>query len=286
MTHRIDELLNQISRYHFSVNLLLAGMGAGKDFVGKLLQEYGLTTFHHLSSSAAIRRRAKESSEIGEACAAAEAKMNCGLMVDDDLTTVVVLDWMLQRLQAGVKVFLLDGFPRNTCQFDILKRLKASSGRKVIKGSILLCQPFGICLAQVLGQRKKELCRSDDDIRTFLRRWNEVFIGETIPMIKEIQAWDPKRFHVVQEADLEKVLKVGMIVGYRGVQMDRLKSSLCHLRAFQRLPFEHDIPATVAFAQRLDPPPTDTELKEIARLADPAHDGLQFFRHLPRHVLN
>lgn len=260
-------------------------MGAGKDFVGKLLQEYGLVTFHHLSSSAAIRRRAKESSEIGEACAAAEAKMKCGLMVDDDLTTVVVLEWMLQRLQAGVRVFLLDGFPRNNFQFDVLKRLKSLKVANVIEGSILLCQPFGICLAQVLGQRKKELCRSDDDIRTFLRRWNEVFIGETIPMIKEIQMWDPKCFHVVQEADLEKVLEVAKIVGYRGLQMERLRTSLFHLRAFQRLPFEHDIAATVAFAQRLDPAPTDTELREIARLADPAHDGLQFFRQLPRQAL-
>lgn len=285
MTHRIEELLTQIARHNFTLFFLLAGMGAGKDFVGKLLQEYGQVTFHHLSSSAAIRRRAKESGEIGEACAAAEAKMKCGQMVDDDLTTVVVLDWMLQRLQAGVRTFLLDGFPRNNFQFTILQRLETLKATQVIEGSILLCQPFGICLAQVLGQRRNELCRSDDNIRTFLYRWNNVFLGETVPMIKEIQAWDPKRFHVVQQADLEKVLEVARVVGYRGIQMERLKSSLVHLRAFQRLPFEHDVRATVAFAQRLDPPPTEAELREVARLAHPEHDGLEFFRHLPRHAL-
>lgn len=284
MTHRIEELLIQISRHNFTVFLLLAGMGAGKDFVGKLLQEYGLVNFHHLSSSAAIRRRAKESGEIGEACAAAEAKMKCGQMVDDDLTTLVVLEWILQRLQAGVKVFLLDGFPRNNFQFDILKRLETLKSFQVVEGSILLCQPFGICLAQVLGQRRNELCRSDDNIRTFLYRWNNGFLGETVPMIKEIQAWDPKRFHVVQQADLEKVLEVARIVGHHGLQMERLKASLVHLRAFQRLPFEHDVAATVAFAKRLEPAPTEAELREVARLANPAHDGLESFRRLPRHA--
>lgn len=282
MTNRIDDLLKHISHHNFSVHLMLAGMGAGKDFVGKLLQEYGLVSFHHLSSSAAIRRRARESGEIGEACAAAEVRMRCGQMVDDDLTTVVVLDWMLQRLRAGVKVFLLDGFPRNAFQFEVLKRLETLKGDRVIYSSILLCQPFAICMAQVLGQRRTELCRSDDNIRTFLYRWNHVFLGETVPMIRSIQAWDPERFHVVEKADLEKVLEVATIVGYRGIQMERLRNSLLHLRAFQRLPFEHDVDATVNFARRLDPAPTDAELREVARLANPAHDGLEFFRSLSK----
>ena len=187
MTQHIEGLILQISRYsNFHLLLLLAGMGAGKDFVGKLLQEYGSVSFHHLSCSAAIRRRAKESGPVGDACAAAEEKMKCAEMVEDELATVVVLEWILQRLQAGVRTFLLDGFPRNDLQFAVLRRLEELKGTHVIARSILLCQPFGICLAQVLGQRRKELCRADDNITTFLHRWHHQFLGETVP----IRNWD------------------------------------------------------------------------------------------------
>ena len=215
MTQHIEGLILQISRYsNFHLLLLLAGMGAGKDFVGKLLQEYGSVSFHHLSCSAAIRRRAKESGPVGDACAAAEEKMKCAEMVEDELATVVVLEWILQRLQAGVRTFLLDGFPRNDLQFAVLRRLEELKGTHVIARSILLCQPFGICLAQVLGQRRKELCRADDNITTFLHRWHHQFLARPSRSATGTETL------AVQQTD-KKVRKSLS----SGVQMERLKAA-------------------------------------------------------------
>jgi adenylate kinase len=106
------------------MNVILIGPpGSGKGTQAKLLgDKLGLK---HLSSGDMLRAAVSEGSEIGKK---AKSYMDAGELVPDDLVVEIVAD---QIEKAGGNGFILDGFPRNVHQAEVLDDLLARNGRKI-----------------------------------------------------------------------------------------------------------------------------------------------------------
>lgn len=106
------------------MNIVLIGPpGSGKGTQAKLLEEkHGLK---QLSSGDILRAAVSEGSDIGEK---AKSYMEAGELVPDDLVVEIVTD-QIEKL--GDKGFILDGFPRNVHQAEVLDDMLDKAGRKI-----------------------------------------------------------------------------------------------------------------------------------------------------------
>lgn len=96
--------------------LLLGAPGAGKGTAAALLTEN--QKLLHLSTGDLFRKNISEGTELGTL---AKSYIDQGALVPDDVTSAMLAD----RLRRGdaVNGFILDGFPRNTAQAEVLDRL-------------------------------------------------------------------------------------------------------------------------------------------------------------------
>jgi len=106
------------------MNVILIGPpGCGKGTQAKLLEDkFGLK---QLSSGDMLRAAVSEGSEIGKK---AKSYMDAGELVPDDLVVEIVAD---QIEKAGGNGFILDGFPRNVHQAEVLDDMLANNGRQI-----------------------------------------------------------------------------------------------------------------------------------------------------------
>jgi len=106
------------------MNIILIGPpGSGKGTQAKLLEDkYDLK---QLSSGDMLRAAVAEGSDIGKK---AKSYMEAGELVPDDLVVEIVAD---QIEKADGKGFILDGFPRNVHQAEVLDKLLQKNGRGV-----------------------------------------------------------------------------------------------------------------------------------------------------------
>ncbi|MFP3920363.1 MAG: adenylate kinase [Dichotomicrobium sp.] len=106
------------------MNIILIGPpGSGKGTQAKLLEEkHGLK---QLSSGDMLRAAVSEGSDIGQK---AKSYMEAGELVPDDLVVEVVTD-QIEKL--GEQGFILDGFPRNVHQAEVLDDMLDKAGRKI-----------------------------------------------------------------------------------------------------------------------------------------------------------
>jgi len=106
------------------MNIILIGPpGSGKGTQAKLLEEkYELK---QLSSGDMLRAAVSEGTEIG---AKAKSYMEAGELVPDELVVQIVAD-QVERL--GDKGFILDGFPRNVHQAEVLDDMLKKAGRRI-----------------------------------------------------------------------------------------------------------------------------------------------------------
>jgi len=106
------------------MNIILIGPpGSGKGTQAKILEQRdGLK---QLSSGDMLRDAVSEGTEVGQK---AKSYMEAGELVPDDLVVEIVTD---QIEKQGDKGFVLDGFPRNVHQAEVLDQMLEERGRRI-----------------------------------------------------------------------------------------------------------------------------------------------------------
>ncbi|RIA56530.1 adenylate kinase [Dichotomicrobium thermohalophilum] len=106
------------------MNIILIGPpGSGKGTQAKILEERH--NMKQLSSGDMLRAAVSEGTEIGKK---AKSYMEAGELVPDDLVVEIVTD-QIEKL--GDKGFILDGFPRNVHQAEVLDQMLDQRDRNI-----------------------------------------------------------------------------------------------------------------------------------------------------------
>lgn len=108
------------------MNLIFLGPpGAGKGTQAKRIEE--LFNLKQLSSGDMLRAAVNEGSHIGQQ---AKAYMDAGKLVPDELVVDIVFD-QIAKVDNNADGFILDGFPRNVNQAEVLDELLRPSGHDI-----------------------------------------------------------------------------------------------------------------------------------------------------------
>lgn len=130
------------------MNIILFGApGAGKGTQSSLLVEKGMT---QISTGDLFRAAIKNKTELGRK---AQEYMDKGQLVPDS----IVIGMVEEVLRAGVKNFILDGFPRNVAQADALDQLLGRMNLSIGK-AIFLEVPMTILEGRLTGRRVCKNC--------------------------------------------------------------------------------------------------------------------------------
>ena len=132
--------------------VLLGPPGAGKGTQAKILADY--LRLYHIASGDLFRYHQKEGTPLG---LKAMEYMSQGLLVPDEITTVMVLERVLGP--QGHKRYLLDGFPRNLVQAQGLDEALLEQGQNVDK-VVLLKVPEKELLARLSGRLVCRQCQA------------------------------------------------------------------------------------------------------------------------------
>jgi len=150
--------------------VLVGPPGAGKGTQAKALSEK--LSIPHISTGDLFRAHAAERTPLGE-----EAKryLDSGNLVPDTVTNEMVRE----RLAEGDTKdgFLLDGFPRNTKQAEVLGNMLAESGTK-LDAVIQLEVPEDVVVGRLLSRGR------DDDTEDVIRTRQQVYMSETAPLLE------------------------------------------------------------------------------------------------------
>jgi adenylate kinase len=161
--------------------VLLGPPGSGKSTVAaRLAERLGLD---HVETGSLFRRLAAQDSELGREVAAAAA---AGRLVPDDLVERVVRE-QLERLPAE-RGYVLDGFPRNAAQADVLRRLLAELRRQEPRPVAVLLDVPREVLADRLRRRRDRIGREDDSEETAARRL-ELYEEQASPLLDALAGW-------------------------------------------------------------------------------------------------
>jgi adenylate kinase len=132
--------------------VLLGPPGAGKGTqAARLSQRHGLA---HISSGEIFRRNMSQGTELG---VAAKAYVDAGELVPDDLTVRLVMD-TIGRMPQDAQ-FVLDGFPRNIPQAEILERELEAAGRP-LSGVVALALDEDLAVKRIAGRRTCADCQT------------------------------------------------------------------------------------------------------------------------------
>ena len=129
--------------------VLLGAPGAGKGTQAqKLVADFGVA---HISTGDLLRNAVKAESELG---LQAKSYMDAGQLVPDSL----VIDLVKERLAEpdAQKGWILDGFPRNTAQAEVLDAELAKMGIE-LDGALLVDVAFDVIVKRLSSRRT---CRS------------------------------------------------------------------------------------------------------------------------------
>ncbi len=274
MIEIIESLSDQLAQHQFTLYPVYAPAGGGKEFVCGLLNRWGRSDSEHLGCSAVLKDRARIRDHLGEQLAAAVPLIDNGTMVSDELVCAAIYERVLHRVRFGVKSFALDGFPRNIEQLRFLGQLDKMMHGNLIGQHVFLNQPFGRCLVQALRLRPQQCRRDDATLPKFIERWNEQFLGLTLPLLVEIRNHSPKKLAIITSRDMHKVMDVAKAMGYHKKDLAALEEIISRLPEFGQGSPRDDFEAVMDFVHTLVPAPTDAE--EVKRLL--ADDGLNGFR--------
>ncbi|MGB5167381.1 MAG: adenylate kinase [Acidimicrobiia bacterium] len=151
--------------------LFLGPPGGGKGTQAKLVtRALGIP---HISTGEMLREAKESGSELGKRAA---EYMVLGDLVPDDVVVALVEERLARDDAAGG--YLLDGFPRNLRQAEILTEVV---GDDAINTIIYLCVDEDEVVQRLLKRAEIE-GRSDDNEET-IRHRIEVFHGETEPLV-------------------------------------------------------------------------------------------------------
>ena len=141
-----------------NVVILLGAPGSGKGtLAGELARLPGI---RHLSTGDLLRAAVKAGTPAG---LKAKTYMEAGNLVPD----ATIADLLAESLDADptTNVLLLDGFPRNVPQADILADLLARKGVR-LRGALLLEVPDDVLVARIAGRRVCPACGATFNVTT------------------------------------------------------------------------------------------------------------------------
>ncbi|MBI4018767.1 MAG: adenylate kinase [Candidatus Aenigmarchaeota archaeon] len=196
--------------------VLLGPPGSGKGTQASMLSEkYGLP---HISMGDLLREEVKNNTDIGKKM---KEIMNAGKLVPDELTVGI----LKQRLSKGdsSKGVVLDGFPRNTRQAEMLNEKFDAAILLELDDRIAIermskrrqCRDCGKIYSE--GRKKcgacgGELYQRDDDKPAAMEKRLEIYHTETKPLIdyykkkKILKTIDAMRAVDVVFSDIQKAL--------------------------------------------------------------------------------
>ena len=181
--------------------LMLGAPGSGKGTLAVELAK--VPGIRHLSSGDLLRAAVKEGTPAG---VKAKAYMESGNLVPDELIAEMIED--VVRADAETQTLLLDGFPRNVSQAEILAGMMKRAG-VTLRCALLLDVPDDIVVRRISGRRVCPACgagfnvdsmppkspglcdacgatlitRKDDTPETVRHRL-EVYAAQTFPLIE------------------------------------------------------------------------------------------------------
>ncbi|GHF87417.1 adenylate kinase [Amycolatopsis bartoniae] len=149
--------------------VLVGPPGAGKGTQATALSQK--LDVPHISTGDLFRAHVAERTPLGE-----EAKryLDSGELVPDTVTNEMVRERLAEDDTKGG--FLLDGFPRNTKQAEVLGQLLAESGQG-LDAVIQLEVPEDVVVARLLSRGRT------DDTEEVIRRRQQVYLSETAPLL-------------------------------------------------------------------------------------------------------
>jgi adenylate kinase len=130
--------------------VLMGAPGAGKGTQARLLQER--RGWPQISTGDMFRALLK-----GDSPLAGELRpiLSAGALVPDDLTILIVRERTGREDCRGG--YVLDGFPRTTAQAEMLEKLAAEQGHRIL--AVLVDVPFDILEKRVTGRRNCPVCK-------------------------------------------------------------------------------------------------------------------------------
>jgi adenylate kinase len=150
--------------------VLVGPPGAGKGTqAGALSERLGIP---HISTGDLFRAHVGEQTPLGQ-----EAKryLDSGELVPDSVTNEMVRERLAEPdAKAG---FLLDGFPRNTKQAEVLGQMLAESDT-ALDAVIQLEVPEDIVVERLLSRGRS------DDTEEVIRRRQQIYRSETAPLLE------------------------------------------------------------------------------------------------------
>lgn len=162
-------------------NLVLFGPpGSGKGTQSeKLVENYGLV---HLSTGDLLRKERKLKTPLG---LEAQQFIDKGQLVPDEVVIGMISTALDENVEA--KGFLFDGFPRTVAQAEALDKLLELKGSDI--SLVLFLEVNEEELIKRLLNRAKTSERSDDADEAVLRRRQEVYKNETLPVASYYSKW-------------------------------------------------------------------------------------------------
>ncbi len=159
--------------------VLLGAPGSGKGTQGeKLVAHYGIPK---VSTGDALRAAVAAGTELGRK---AKATMDAGQLVANEIVIGIVEERLAQP--DARKGFILDGFPRNTAQAEVLDQMLQRLGQPGIDKAVHLAVDDEEIIKRLLDRAQKE--GRADDKEDVIRRRIEVYNDETHPLLDYYRA--------------------------------------------------------------------------------------------------
>jgi adenylate kinase len=154
--------------------VLLGAPGSGKGTQGeKLVAHYGIPK---ISTGDALRAAVAAGTELGKK---AKATMDAGQLVANEIV-IGIVEERLNQADAH-KGFILDGFPRNTAQAQVLDEMLERLGQPGIDKAVHLHVTDEEIVTRLLDRAQKE--GRADDKEDVIRKRIEVYNAETRPLL-------------------------------------------------------------------------------------------------------
>jgi adenylate kinase len=149
--------------------LLIGPPGAGKGTQAVTLSErLGVP---HISTGDLFRAHVQAQSELGREVS---QYLDAGELVPDEVTNEMVRERLAEPDAA--RGFLLDGFPRNTAQADVLSEMLRERGSK-LDAVCKLEVPDDVLVERLLARGRS------DDTEDVIRGRQEIYRSETAPLL-------------------------------------------------------------------------------------------------------
>jgi adenylate kinase len=154
--------------------VLLGAPGSGKGTQGeKLVAHFGIPK---ISTGDALRAARKAGTELGRR---AQAAMDKGELVADEIVIGIVEERLAQPDAA--KGFILDGFPRNISQAQVLDQMLVRIGQPAVGKAVHLTVDDEEIVRRLLDRATKE--GRVDDKEDVIRHRIDVYNAETRPLL-------------------------------------------------------------------------------------------------------